>query len=329
MELEFPGADSFLDVVTNIVGILIILIVVIGVRAKNQPVEVTRPSSPLAVELDSQKIREAHLQDNLRQLAEQIQAVKMETASRAYEREVLSTLLTAAKRDMQDYQSTFSQEERQLLQRQSELAALRSEFDRVKSEQTQVAKLEGRKVTVENLPTPIARSVEQNEFHFQLRDGRIVYVPMTELIEKFSKVVRDRVSRVGPQDSYVDSVGPLGGFVMHYTLARKELDWDAARQVGAGAGMIILDHAEFIPVTPQMGETLPQAMAKGSEFQTKLDEKKALRATITLWVYPDSFEMFRTLRKDLYQRGYAVAGRPMPFDLPISASSGGTKSAAE
>ena len=35
-ELEF-GSDSFLDVVCNIVGILIILIVVVGVRLQRQP----------------------------------------------------------------------------------------------------------------------------------------------------------------------------------------------------------------------------------------------------------------------------------------------------
>ena len=38
------GHDSFLDIVANIVGILIILVMVVGVRARNAPVQ----ASPVA-----------------------------------------------------------------------------------------------------------------------------------------------------------------------------------------------------------------------------------------------------------------------------------------
>ncbi|MEY3459635.1 MAG: Ribonuclease, partial [Planctomycetota bacterium] len=41
-DLEF-GSDSFLDVVCNIVGILIILIVVVGVRVQRQPRQPVTP----------------------------------------------------------------------------------------------------------------------------------------------------------------------------------------------------------------------------------------------------------------------------------------------
>ncbi|MGV2341583.1 MAG UNVERIFIED_CONTAM: hypothetical protein LVR18_48985 [Planctomycetaceae bacterium] len=43
-ELEF-GSDSFLDVVCNIVGILIILIVVVGVRVQRQPPQQEQPNT--------------------------------------------------------------------------------------------------------------------------------------------------------------------------------------------------------------------------------------------------------------------------------------------
>ena len=47
---QAAGDDSFLDIVANIVGILIILIVVAGVRASRAPIEVpetvTRPDEP-------------------------------------------------------------------------------------------------------------------------------------------------------------------------------------------------------------------------------------------------------------------------------------------
>ena len=42
-ESESAGGDSFLDIVSNIVGILIILVMVAGARVKNYPI---RPASP-------------------------------------------------------------------------------------------------------------------------------------------------------------------------------------------------------------------------------------------------------------------------------------------
>jgi hypothetical protein len=53
------------------------------------------------------------------------------------------------------------------------------------------------------------------------------------------------------------------------------------------------------------------------------------RTTVTVWVYPDSFNEFRQLKADLFQRGYATAGRPMPEGHPIGGSPDGSRSAAE
>ena len=48
--------------------------------------------------------------------------------------------------------------------------------------------------------------------------------------------------------------------------------------------------------------------------------------TVTFWVYPDSFELFRHLRDHLYERGHDVAGRPLPPGMPIQAAQNGTAS---
>src|SRR5438552_534521 len=50
---------------------------------------------------------------------------------------------------------------------------------------------------------------------------------------------------------------------------------------------------------------------------------------IAIWAYPDSFEEFRRLRKELYRMGYRIAGRPLPEGTPIGGSPDGSKSAAE
>jgi len=52
-------------------------------------------------------------------------------------------------------------------------------------------------------------------------------------------------------------------------------------------------------------------------------------STITLWVYPDSFELYRSLQKHAHSLGYQVAGRPLPFGVPIAGSPAGTRSAGQ
>ena len=50
---------------------------------------------------------------------------------------------------------------------------------------------------------------------------------------------------------------------------------------------------------------------------------------MTLWTYPDSFEMYRDLKTELYKLGYPTAGRPLPAGEPIAGSPSGSKSSAQ
>ena len=50
---------------------------------------------------------------------------------------------------------------------------------------------------------------------------------------------------------------------------------------------------------------------------------------MTLWVYPDSFTLFRKLREDLQARGYLVAARPLPDGMAIRGSPAGSLSAGQ
>ena len=78
-----------------------------------------------------------------------------------------------------------------------------------------------------------------------------------------------------------------------------------------------------------MGETLEEALAAGSQFRSVLSQHRPDRATITLWTYEYSFAEFRQHKKDLFELGFATAGRPLLADTPIGISPEGTKSAAE
>ena len=66
-----------------------------------------------------------------------------------------------------------------------------------------------------------------------------------------------------------------------------------------------------------------------SEFSRAINRINPARATITLWVYPDSFTLYRRLRNDLVERGFSVAARPLPNGMTIRGSPQGTQSAAQ
>ena len=67
----------------------------------------------------------------------------------------------------------------------------------------------------------------------------------------------------------------------------------------------------------------------GSEFRSRISAFPTKTTTVTLWVYPDSFDEFRQVKADLFKLGYLVAGRPMPDGTPIGGSPDGSRSSAE
>ena len=58
-----------------------------------------------------------------------------------------------------------------------------------------------------------------------------------------------------------------------------------------------------------MGETVAEALAPGSQFLAAITSRRINRntLTVTLWTYPDSFDAFRQIKKELYHMGFAVA----------------------
>ncbi len=71
------------------------------------------------------------------------------------------------------------------------------------------------------------------------------------------------------------------------------------------------------------------ALEQGSDFRRSLAKILPGRTTITIWVYPDGFDAFRQIRKELYRLGYTIAARPLPPGASISGSPEGSKSAAQ
>lgn len=329
-ESNAAGQDSFLDVVTNIVGILIILMIVAGLRIKNAPVKEAEDEAVrnATVALRTELAIEGSLRTDVVKTAEQIHNIGEEAFKRSHERALLATAVTAMEQDLKNARDQLDSEsldsfdlQRRVAEAQQELAEIELEYGAA-----QAAKADP--VLVENYPTPIGKTVDENELHFQLRRGRIAFIPMDKLRSRFEADFRQKAYRLLDQHELTETVGPEGGFRLRYTFVLR--DMPAETQLATGRRPFAqLKQVTFIPVSSDLGESLEEALADGSQFRSILSQHRPDKASVTLWAYEDSFAEFRQLKKKLFQIGFATAGRPLPDGVPISASPEGSKSAAE
>ena len=328
---DAPGHDSFLDIVANLVGILIILVMVVGVGAKDALVrgvvqdEDQGPDPEEAVE-DAREAADSVEANINRDLALKHQRQQLEIERRRLERDRLGVVVAAAERALNERRAQLDQEDRAVFDSSRELAAARTELLRLQRTKQVVQSAIAPPAVVEHIPTPLARTEFGVEAHFRLKNGRLVHVPIKQLEAALVADARQRLSRGGAQ-SAGGVVGPIGGFRLSYKLRLAQY----VRDNGFGATRVSgveLDHYVLQPVSEELGEPFENAFAAGSQFNgilSRLDPK----TTITVWVYPDGFGQFRKLREELGRRGFLAASRPMPDDQPIGGSPQGARTVVQ
>lgn len=313
------GTDSFLDVITNFVGILIILVMVVGDQARKAVLPLVQP--PDLTQVKAAEVEAARMEDEIRSVADQMQVVTAELRARTYERDQVQTLLAALDHDLATRRASLDEADRAQYDLERDLALANEELKKIKDEKQQLASGdEASTITIESYPTPIGKTVNGEEAHFQLLGGRIVFVPFDALIDRLRVTAREYLTKMNASSDLTDTIGPIGGFRMRFVIDSFDSPQGRYLQVA---------HVELLPVSSRMGETLDEALAPNSDFQDKLSMLSPNRYTITIWTYPDSFDEFRKLKKILYEQGYAVAGRPLPEGMPIGASPSGSKSSAQ
>jgi hypothetical protein len=86
---------------------------------------------------------------------------------------------------------------------------------------------------------------------------------------------------------------------------------------------------EIVPEHEGRGETYERTRQPISQYALTINRLSPSRATITMWIYPDGFALYRKLRDDLHARGYTVAARPLPEGMAIRGSPAGSISAGQ
>lgn len=329
------GQDSFLDIVANLVGILIILVVVVGAQATSFKQEMVS-TEDLDQEIVDQKVQLEHLEqqayrmtaDNHR-LEQDISDEKFLAKSLADERHAKMMQLELVKREIEKRTQNWNGQQKEVLVRQTTIDSLKQQLTQVNSTVNAWQHEEVKRVeTIEHFPTPIVKTVFTDEIHFRLEGGKISYVPMQELIDEMKsqwKVVAENLTN-SPQA--IETVGPIDGFRLQYELRKRQVTRNTRNGTVRGEA-IEFDHFVIIPTNAGNGERLGQALHPNGEFFQRLADRRPERTTVSVWVYPDSYNEFMMLKKELHQIGFQIASWPLDEGRPISGGPNGFKTSAQ
>lgn len=329
-ETETTGNDSFLDVVTNIVGILIILVMVAGIRVGQIPVSVPDTQNKAqSDEVEALERQSAALESETFELAGEMELVAGVTLTRNRERATLAFLLAEEERRLESLRRQLDGKSRESFDIDRRVNAAKSELARRQRTLESVAAA-GRPQVVEikSYPTPISHTVAGKEAHFQLLGGRLVQVPLDELVDELKQQARHKAYKLRDLPEVTETVGPIDGFRLRYTLERVDVPIETQFESGR-ASIIRLFQYALVPMSDQLGEPMDAALAQGSRFRRALAGLNSRNTTITVWTYSDSFAEYRKLKEELYLLGFAVAARPLPMGYPIGGSPQGSSSAAQ
>ncbi|MBX3422897.1 MAG: hypothetical protein KF752_15190 [Pirellulaceae bacterium] len=312
------GEDSFLDTIANLVGILIILVVVVGAKTK---IEAEAYGRNLAQSDHSQTLEQPleqalALERSLEDQAIALQQYELESQYRRLERNALLERVVLARNQAQERLGQLDQQQRDSVEQEQLLAKLQSELDRVIHQAGETQAADRPEVILEHLPTPMAHTVFQKELHVMLRGGCVTVIPWDRLVELLKQQVPLAAQRQASRGVLEDTLGPISGFLMRFRMR-------------AIPGGFELDRFELEPTDAVHAEPLADALQDSSRLALELASRKPRETVVTVWVYPDSFDGFRSLKAHLFSEGFLSAARPLPDSVRIGASPHGTRSNAQ
>lgn len=360
-EMEF-GSDSFLDVLANIVGILIILIVIVGARLSRAPIlsreqvqsrqaaaqaASEAPAAPVEVaeEAEPAEVAPAELEPDQppQEISRELQALEAELAAITGQSADDEAALQATLSEEEQARQRLAEEsgslsihadvlaqtklrlaklQRALGKKKEALTGVLAEFEQVKHEKPKVVQLK-------HHLTPISQSIVGEELHFRVSNNRVSVIPLKQLVERVKGQMERQSSIMARHRQHEGSVGPVDGYSLNYVIQRQMASaLEEMRHHGEVRVRLIVAGWQVVPERDLEAETAEAALRAGSKFQIALMTAPP-RSSLTFWVYPDSFALFRKLQSAAHAEGFIVSARPLPPGVPIAGSPHGTHSAGQ
>jgi hypothetical protein len=338
--------DSFLDVVANVVGIIIRLILITWVGAKSytgfvlptppapppvavveENVTLPEPEDPLTPELERQKhemalaqaqlleqIRASEQTQGVRQLAEkELAALTQQLDALAEERGTVERTAADHGKMGQGVALSLSEIQERGKQLAEELEALRNAPSPKKTHRYR---------------TPVSHPLQTEEIMFEIFKGRVTLIDIGAMEDEVERKLPEKGEQLRTSWLVTDITAPVGAFRLRYTIERER-----GAMVSGDAPPTDRNNFKYgqtgwevEPLMAERGETVEQALASGSAFRKVIESIDPNQTAVTFCVYPESFEQYRQLRDYLHDRDVTVAGRPLPAGHPITAGRNGTAS---
>ncbi len=204
---------------------------------------------------------------------------------------------------------------------------LKAENDKLTKEVADLRSLPLPKPTPLLNQNPVARPANADEYHFELRRGRVSFIDLERLLELAKSDAQVKIRMADRTGMLSSRVGPVGSFSLSYVLGRAQTGIEELLE--RSSVRFDLRGWEVVPELDGRGETYEATRNPISAFTRALNRLNPGRAVVTMWVYPDSFALYRALRDDLTARGFSVAARPLPEGMAIRGSPLGSISATQ
>jgi hypothetical protein len=207
-------------------------------------------------------------------------------------------------------------------------ALARWELKKLQNEVTTLAQQPRTKAKPLLEQSAVAKPIDGKEYHFEVRRDRVAQVDIDKLTDMVKTDVRIRLRQSVRNRAVSGKVGPVGEFSMRYEMA-PAIPESVSDLVNAREISYQLRGWEIVPESDNRGDTYETAWQPISPFARTIARLNPTHATITMWVYPDGFPLYRQLRDDLHARGFLVAARPLPAAMAIRGSPAGSLSAGQ
>ncbi len=361
------GSDSFLDIIANIVGILIILIVIAGVRVSNAPISnevidevveelpaiavvelpepvlskviTPEPVIEFAITLGESSRFQSTGDDKLviqnREIVKHLQAEKkllvqlrQQEAKQQKIAAHLQDSLKLTQKELSELELSKKSAAQKEIKEQSIAAGLIHNIADLNQQLVEVQRDRKPGQAIEHSILPVSHLVDGQEWHFELRGGQVSYIPLDEFMDQMRTRIQQKVSWIAKYEVYEGMIGPIAGFHMKFRASRQKRTLSDELTYGAGRVMIGLDQWELVPSSDENRETAEQALRRNSLFRSEL-QRIAHNDTITFWVYPDSFPLYQKLVKLVHHQHQQVAARPLPAGRKITGSPHGSRSVSQ
>ncbi len=337
--------DSFLDVVANVIGIIVRLILVTWVGAKSYHTSMhwvaNAPPTTATKNLSAPKLADEPLSAEIQALRAEIEKARLALAERLGSLERVDKEQSQEKAKIAQLVSQRQEREaeaRKLEAKTGEKAGAIEEapltLDELKARSRKLLE-EIKAVQAEPAPkqavryrAPVSSIVFADEVHFECRAGRVAYFDLPAFKHEIDGGLQSKAGELKTTWKVHASTAPVGPFRLRYVVERERDHMEALGASRPANSQFRYGMSEWTlePLTEIRGETTDTALSPGSQFRALVDKLDPRVTVVTLWVYPDSFASFRRLRDHLHDRDLEVAGRPLPEGAPIAASRSGTAS---